>query len=136
MSLRLVGWYCACRPARGSQYHVHMGWLLRLLNVHSRCRVMMGHSGANLVPVIASNRCTGVPQCSSHERRVTMHRQSADVCHCDHRCGKESFPERAEKTASSIKFHGGSFITGYTGEIIQQVKCSWFNFQHDQQLRR
>lgn len=40
---------------------------------------------------------------------------------CGCRCGKESFPQRAEKTASSIKFHGGSFITGYTGEIIHQV---------------
>lgn len=56
------------------------------------CRVMMGHSGANLVPVIASNRC-----------------------------GTEEFAERVEKTASSIKFHGGSFVTGYTGDILQQV---------------
>ncbi len=54
---------------------------------------MMGHSGANLVPVIASNRC-----------------------------GREDFPARPEKTASSIKFHGGSFITGYTGDIITQVR--------------
>jgi hypothetical protein len=39
----------------------------------------------------------------------------------NHRCGKETFPARAEKTESSIKYHGGSFITGYTGEIIKQV---------------
>ncbi len=37
------------------------------------------------------------------------------------RVGKEEFPERREKTASSITFHGGSFITGPTGEIVAQV---------------
>ena len=40
------------------------------------------------------------------------------------RVGKEEFPERREKTASSITFHGGSFITGPTGEIVAQVPCS------------
>ena len=68
------------------------------------------------VPVIDmryhADRMFGVPLCD---------KQPANACHCHHRCGKESFPERAEKTASSIKFHGGSFITGYTGEIIKQV---------------
>lgn len=67
---------------------------------------------------------------SSHDK------QPADACYCDHRCGKESFPERAEKTASSIKFHGGSFITGYTGEIVKQVDCSWFHLHESKQLRR
>lgn len=105
---------------------------------------MQGHSGANLVPVIASNRCLylffghlshvlNTAVCS--ERKV----QSAGVLHtlprslmpmlshgrfgkpCMDRCGTESFPERPEKTASSVKFHGGSFITGYTGDIVQQV---------------
>ena len=38
------------------------------------------------------------------------------------RVGTEEFPERPEKTASSITFHGGSFITGPTGEIVAQAR--------------
>lgn len=56
------------------------------------CRVMQGHSGANLIPIVASNRI-----------------------------GVEEFEARPEKTASKIRFHGGSFITDYTGAIVQQV---------------
>lgn len=37
------------------------------------------------------------------------------------RIGTEHFAERPEKTASHIKFHGGSFITGPTGAIVAQV---------------
>jgi predicted amidohydrolase len=39
------------------------------------------------------------------------------------RVGTEEFPARPEKTASSITFHGGSFITGPTGEIVAQARC-------------
>lgn len=90
---------------------------------------MMGHSGANLVPVIASNRwplhMSATVRISLTALCPVMHKEPADAWHCNNRCGKESFPERAEKTASSIKFHGGSFITGYTGEILKQViACS------------
>lgn len=90
---------------------------------------MQGHSGANLVPVIASNRCLicrkqgctlELTLCISWRNPLRL---SIDGCaHCLDRCGTETFPKRAEKTASSIKFHGGSFITGYTGDIIQQVR--------------
>ena len=41
------------------------------------------------------------------------------------RCGVERFGARPEKTASEIKFHGGSFITGPTGDIVAQVPSEY-----------
>ena len=116
-------------------------------------RVMMGHAGANLVSSSGSRLHCAHPAVEltalvqqdsaqhSPQRRLSMR---ACLSHCRrprsigsiclqmpviaaNRVGKEEFPERREKTASSITFHGGSFITGPTGEIVAQVPRS----EHD-----
>ena len=69
-------------------------------------RTMQGHSAANMVPVVASNR---------------IGREDAFLGQQQQKEGGEREKGQVEGFLSSVTFYGGSFITNNTGEVVAQA---------------
>uniref|UniRef100_A0A7S0URF8 CN hydrolase domain-containing protein n=1 Tax=Polytomella parva TaxID=51329 RepID=A0A7S0URF8_9CHLO len=75
-------------------------------------RTMQGHSAANLVPVVVSNRI-------GHEQILIAPKQSPEGDLNSSSRSKVTF--LSDPQHSGIHFYGGSFITDATGAVVAQV---------------